>query len=313
MNEMKYQKQLNLNTLEHLSQRLNISEDQIIKISANPLYWPTREVLKQNGKTREFNVPKNELKYIQKQIYDKLLKTLEMPASYHGAVHGRSSITNAAMHVSKKVVKTFDIKSFFPSVRCERVYEVFVNDLGCCPDIGRILTRLTTHNYCLPQGASTSAFLACLVFKKAEKRISNMLKGKGIAFTVYIDDICFSSNGSEINFNNLIKNILNQCGFSINMEKLNKKGVMYRHERQEVTGIVVNEKINAKKENYRDMRALLNNCLKNGVDSQKEKYFVKNKKPLSKESILGKISWIKRINLSKGQNLEMIFNQVQWN
>jgi hypothetical protein len=284
-----------------------------LKTSENPPYWPERKELKRNGGYRKFNVPKTLLRNIQKKILDNLLTSLKMPDSFYGGMKGKSAEKNADKHVGRFILLKYDIKEFFPSIRPSAVYKAFTRDLDCTPEIARILTELTTHKHGLPQGAPTSPMIAALVLKKAEFRISNMLKPVGIHPTIYVDDICFSSDSCKVlNYENSIRRILQQCGFKINQQKFKGKGIAYSWERQEITGFVVNKKRNIPKNKYKQLRSILYNCAKHGVAAQKEKYYEAFQKELTKNAVLGRISQMERTNANMGKILMKVYNLIKW-
>lgn len=85
-------------------------------------------------------------------------------------------------------------------------------------------------------------------------------------YTRYADDLTFSTNDkyflkNKIKFYDEIKNEIERFGLSINNQKTR---LSYKDSRQEVTGLVVNEKININRKYYRTTRAMANNLYKKG-------------------------------------------------
>ena len=76
---------------------------------------------------------------------------------------------------------------------------------GCTPAIARILTKLTTHKYQVPQGIPTSTIIANLVFKPIGLEFEQLAKEHHIKFSMFVDDITLSSKSD---FKKLIPNIL---------------------------------------------------------------------------------------------------------
>ena len=86
----------------------------------------------------------------------------------------------------------------------------------------------------MPQGAPSSPVLANLVFSKTAIQIIELIKNRRIAFTVFLDDLTFSSNED---FQDLISPIL--AIIKANRFFVNYKKIHYRKDRCEVTGLIV--------------------------------------------------------------------------
>ena len=85
-------------------------------------------------------------------------------------------------------------------------------------------------------------------------------------YTRYADDLTFSTNDkyfsvSKENFMQDITNVIEQSGFRINEKKTR---LSYKDSRQEVTGLIVNEKINVDSRYYRKTRAMANHLYLKG-------------------------------------------------
>ncbi len=110
----------------------------------------------------------------------------------------------------------------------------------------------------LPQGAPTSPVITNIICQRLDLLLSGVAKRFGLKYSRYADDITFSSmhnvyqNGSEFIIE--IKRIITEQGFQINENKtrLQKKGY-----RQEVTGLIVNEKVNVQQRYIKSLRMWL--------------------------------------------------------
>ncbi len=58
--------------------------------------------------------------------------------------------------------------------------------------VAACLTKLTTKNNQLPQGAKTSSYLANLVFWNCEPRLYEALRTQGVTYSRFVDDISLS-------------------------------------------------------------------------------------------------------------------------
>jgi retron-type reverse transcriptase len=85
-----------------------------------------------------------------------------------------------------------------------------------------------------------------------------MAKQYGFDYTRYADDLTFSASGESLrNISNIFQNtrlIVEQEDFEINEQKTR---VIRRYQQQEVTGIVVNDKLNVSRRKAQNFRAVL--------------------------------------------------------
>ena len=132
--------------------------------------------------------------------------------------------------------------------------------------------------YVLPQGAPTSPIITNTICDTLDRRLAGLAKRFGLRYTRYADDITFSSmhyvysgNGEFINE---LARIINTQGFVINEAKtrLQKRGSC-----QEVTGILVSDKLNVTKKYVREIRSLLYIWDKYGYSAAMSRFFPKYK------------------------------------
>lgn len=183
-------------------------------------------------KMRTITPSKGALKKIQSSIKRNILDKVVIPKHIQGGVKGKSNISNAKTHQGKKYKFTTDLQDFFPSVKNNLVYSVFLR-IGLTNVQARWLTRLTTYKYGLPQGAPTSPALSNLAFIPIDEKLISICNSDGITYTRYIDDLTFSSG---IDFEQRIPEILRTViygGFKVSFRKTVYCG------KQTITGIVV--------------------------------------------------------------------------
>lgn len=142
--------------------------------------------------TRIINPPKPELKEIQKRINAYLVKSIPLPNYAFGGVKRKDNIRNARFHKGQKYVFQTDLKDFFPRITNRMVYTMFVEN-GFSHDVASLLTKLTTFQGHLPQGAPTSTTIANLVFVPTGKAIQSIADREGLRFTTFVDDVTISS------------------------------------------------------------------------------------------------------------------------
>ncbi len=233
-----------MKNLNELYKQLDVSKSTISTIALNidRYYYKTKQPKKKFGqdqtddqgniKYRELLPPVDPLKKIQSKIYNQLQK-ITLPQCMYGAVQGSNNVFNALEHIENKYFLTIDLKDFFKRVNNKQIHKVFI-DNGYSWDVARILTKLTTYEYGLPQGAPTSPTLANLAFKKTVLQLLDLIRAYDITFTVFLDDLTFSS---KKDFEYLVPKILD-------IIRANKffphyKKTHYRENLCDVTGLFV--------------------------------------------------------------------------
>lgn len=137
------------------------------------------------------------LKTIQRKIVDRILSKVTFPGYLHGGIRDpklpRSIYSNARVHSGAKTVILQDIADFFPSITNEHIQHVFVGLFRFSADVATLLTNLVTREGQVPQGASTSSYLANQVFWDIEPALVTRFKAQGMAYSRFADDITVSS------------------------------------------------------------------------------------------------------------------------
>jgi len=249
-------------------------------------YYRPKPRLKSDGKIRTLYIPQGKLKEIQAAIKTEILDRVHWPSTIHGGVRRRSILTNARVHVGHAVVFAMDVKDCFPSIGPERVVRIF-KSLGFDGEAADLLTILTTWKFQLPQGAPTSTALANLALAPIDARISGLAADQGFSYTRYVDDITVSGGWRLLKFRRLLVRIVEYEGFRV---KPSKVETMHMGQRQVVTKLVVNGKVNLPREKRDEIRSDLLAVLKNTpVDIT--------------PSMLGRLHWLKYVNPALGLRL----------
>jgi len=217
------------------------------------------KIPKKSGGVREIVAPDKTLKFILQKI-NLILSNIHQPTIHsHGFLFGRSIKTNAQKHINKKFILNIDIKDFFPSVNFYRIKkELQQKPFLLQEPFAKIIANFCCLNKVLPQGAPTSPIITNIVCKNLDINLSKIAKKYKLDYTRYADDITFSGNKFVFS-KKLFKEIekeLKKEKFKLNPEKTR---IQNRSMRQEVTGLVVNEKVNVNRKYIRNLRALIHN------------------------------------------------------
>jgi len=252
----------------HLALLVGYKLQYLIKASNSPqLFYRTFTIPKKSAGTREIAEPLPSLKEIQKWILKKILNNCAF-SNYAKAYISKTSIRdNARFHRGQEKVLSIDIKDFFGSIKYRKVYDVF-RRLGYNKPVSTMLANLCCLDESLPQGAPTSPALSNLVAINIDKRIAGFSKKHVFRYTRYSDDLAFSGKFSVSLVINFVRNVLSSEKFSINENKIR---LMHTHQRQEVTGIVTNEKLQVPRELRKKFRQEIYYIQKFGLDSHIER------------------------------------------
>ena len=192
--------------------------------------------------TRTINPPKGQLKIIQKRINAYLVEHIKMPEYAYGGVKGKDNILNARFHKGQRYVFQTDLKDFFPFITNKMVYEMFLRN-GFSHDVSSLLTKLTTYNGHLPQGAPTSTIIANLVFVPTGLELQGIAEREGLRFTTFVDDVTMSSQTDFKHVVPEIVEVIKSHNFRISHGKTSYKsgitditGVLMLNNRMSVTG-----------------------------------------------------------------------------
>jgi hypothetical protein len=260
-----------------------------------------------------------------------------------GFVRDKSIVTNARQHAASNYVYNIDLKDFFPSIDQARVWKCMqlrpfnltkestekktdtaTNRLEianiiaalCCTEME--VERINkdgdwekVKRNVLPQGAPTSPVMTNIVCQRLDFLLTGVAKRFNLKYTRYADDITFSSmhnvyqQGSD--FLSELNRIIIQQGFTIKESKtrLQKQGY-----RQEVTGLIVNEKVNVQQRYIKQLRMWLYYWERYGYDKAFEFFlpqykadrgFSKKGKPDMANVIGGKLDYLRMVKGSENE------------
>jgi retron-type reverse transcriptase len=296
------------------------------------LHYKQVLIQKRNGTVRLLEAPKARLKGIQRRILRDILTPVPVHDRAHGFVAGRSCLTGAQSHAHEAVVASFDLAAFFPSIGAPRIHGIF-RSLGYPWAVARHLTGLCTtitpssvinrlsvppgdtaalramygvrH---LPQGAPTSPALANLLAWRLDRRLDGLARAAGANYTRYADDLAFSGDAdfarSIGRFDKAVTAITGEEGVHLNQSKTR---IMHRHERQRVTGLVVNDHSNVGRDEFDTLKAILHNCARKGPHGQN-----RTAEPDFRRHLDGRVAWVEQVNPHRGIRLPRLFDRIAW-
>lgn len=261
---------------------------------------------KRNGGKRLIEAPIDpDLILIQQRFKNLLDKEYVkyLPSCVHGYIKERNIVSNAKAHVcgAHEYIIKIDIRNFFNSISYERLFGLFykvwfnkkTNKSMLDNQTINAMCIISTCNKHLPQGSCISPVLSNMVCKRMDRQLCEYAKKYNAIYTRYADDITFSVEskddlpaflngnfpyGKSTFINHNVISIILDNGFEINK---NKFRLISKNRSQYIAGIVINKKINVRRQYIRNVRACLHN--------------VEHKKCIPPRSLIGKINHIRQV------------------
>ena len=270
-------------------------------------YYHLACIKKKSGGERILNVPAVSLKIVQRWILDNILENLHVSQYAMGFCKNKSIVTNAKNHLGKACVINVDLKDFFPSITQKQIFNIFYY-YGYTIGVSYMLSRLCTCESRLPQGAPTSPYLSNIVCLKLDKRLSELSKRFEAEYTRYADDITFSSDSDISNILPIVKEIIIDEGFQLNEKKTR---VLFKHQKQEVTGLLVNgNRIRVNKKYIKKFKQEIYYCKKYGVEDHLK--HIGCKKHFYCDHMYGKAYFINMVDEEMGKKFIEELNSIDW-
>jgi hypothetical protein len=262
---------------------------------------------KNPARFRLITAPEPELKQLQARLL-KLFGEIGLSDGVHGGVRGRSPRTNAQQHLGQPYVVNVDVRNFFPSVNHRNVCRLLRHELGWGRDVARLVTRLTTYDGEIPQGAPTSTAIANLLLAQpVDRHVAQRADELGAVSTRFVDDLTFSGVDPmpliAIAGKSLSTRSLRIYRKTTRFQPKPKLKITPHWERQEVTGLVVNGKFGPTVSRaYRDnVRGAIHAL-------RKEKNIVRREKAIC--SIRSRIGYVKQFNPGPAKRLSRFLESV---
>lgn len=294
-------------------------------------HYTYRRIPRPHGRSRLLEIPKYQLREIQRRILHELLDALPPHDAAHGFRPGRSARTFAQIHSGQKCVVRMDLESYFSSISVSRIWGVF-RLAGYADPVAHVLAGLVTTRTPndvrrdflhspdaaerrtgawlgaphLPQGGPASPALANLVTYRLDARLAGLARRLGAVYARYADDLAFSgmSRPAATALTDRVEQIVREEGFRVNADK----GIVRADcARQLVTGLVVNAHPNVPRAEFDRLKAILHNAAVHGPATQNTAGH-----PDLRAHLLGRVAWVEHVNPAKGARLRRVFERIDW-
>ncbi len=273
-------------------------------------------VPKKSGGERRLASPLPRLASCQRWIFEQILRRLPTHPQAHGFVTGKSTVSNARVHVQRAVLLNQDLCEFFPTITFPRI-RGFFKALGYSPAVATLLALLCSEcprqrvlfkgqayfvasgPRALPQGACTSPALSNLIARRLDARLAGLARRLDWSYTRYADDLSFSAdapaNERLAYLMARVRHIVEDEGFEINQKKTR---VLRQNARQAVTGIVVNERVAVPRKLRKRLRAILHQARRTGIEAQN-----RDDHPYFRSWLQGMIAYVSMVDPVRGSQL----------
>jgi len=287
--------------LSSLTKDLGVSAKTLYSLSnhIDSHYYKTK-IPKKNGEYRELSVPDEFLKTIQKRIVEKLLVYEEVSPYATAYKYGASTVKNAYPHLKRYTILKLDVRHFFDKIIYPMVKDKIFPEAKYSESNRILLSLLCIYNGALPQGAPTSPIISNIIMKDFDNIVGGWCKEKKIRYTRYCDDMTFSGEFNHTEVISFVKDELKKMGFYLND---NKTVIANKGQKQLVTGIIVNEKLNVPLLYRKKIRQELYYCKRFGIASHLQRKKLTISEPDYLKKLLGKVNYVLSVD---DTNKEMI-------
>jgi retron-type reverse transcriptase len=274
-----------LDSLDLLCNLLGVKKGHLLFICykrADEQKYKSFEIPKKRGGLRKIDSPQKGLRVVQQKLAELLTENLEFKPCVQGFIKGRGILQNAILHKKSNWVLNVDIKDFFGSINFGRVRAVFIaKPFEIHPDVATVIAQICCFNNYLPQGAATSPVVSNIVASILDNRIIKHVRSHRLIYSRYADDITLSakrnfpreiahvSDGRTIIGEDLA-NIFSRASFEINEKK---SRLQSKYDRQEVTGLITNKKVNIPAEYKNKVRTAIYHWIQDPKEAER-KYFI---------------------------------------
>ncbi|MDP2188796.1 MAG: reverse transcriptase family protein [Sphingobacteriaceae bacterium] len=302
---------LTLNRPGDVCRFMKMGKSDFEKLLNEPVYRSFYIPKKRNGK-RKLEAPSGLLKKKQRWLNHHLQAYYLQVKS--NAAHGfvalpkgenqrANVVQNALPHVGKRHLLNIDLKDFFQNISGKRVYELFKGPYFQFSDqVAIALSLLSTYQGHLPTGAPSSPVLSNWVCLELDQALEVHCACLGMTYTRYADDLTFSRDVpfSRAEVEALVA-LIEQHDFKINRRKMRLTGP---NRQQQVTGVVVNERLSIDRRQLKKIRAMLHDAEKSGLEKATDRHLGKSGSALVQQQhfvakLQGNVAWVGQV---RGKN-----------
>lgn len=213
-----------LHSLRGLAWQLAIPVEQLLQLASEPDEHYDPFPLKRKGKKpRNIDNPLGWLKSVQRVMRRRVLVPHPVDESARACVAGGSPLKHARVVTGMKHVAETDLKNCYPTITNDMVFNLY-RSLGYGVRPASVLTRLSTWERHLPQGAPTSDLLANLFMRPLDDRIKAIAGERGLVYSRCMDGFVVAGNGRTREALGLVIKEIRSVGLAVRGSKTRNAG-----------------------------------------------------------------------------------------
>jgi len=274
-----------LKSRSDIANLLEISEQTLIYYVyrlPKDIQYKNFAIHKRRNGDRIISAPITPIKIIQRKLNSILQLIYEPRTSAYGFRKLKNIKMNAQQHINSQLVLNIDLKDFFDQIHFGRIKGAFRSTpFNFNEEVSSTLANICVLDGKLPQGAPTSPVISNIVCWSLDKYLEKFTKKyRGCKYTRYADDITISTKNSvfppeivkkvtdKVLLGDELLETFTRCQFQLNTEKTRISRI---DKRQLVTGLIVNQFVNVKREYIRTIRKNLFIWEKFGINALQNK------------------------------------------
>jgi hypothetical protein len=275
-----------------------VDKNRSDKLDIKKVETGIRKLITDKNEKIQYKISNGQFKFINDNNYKNYLKRLEKEGLDFKKEIVKYMASNENIESLKKLmVGKGQLANIIASLSCSEMLVERKDKVG---------KWIKVKKNVLPQGAPTSPVFSNIICQRLDRRLTGVAKRFNLNYTRYADDITFSSMHNVYQENSKFLQELNRIikdqNFHIKESKtrLQKTGF-----RQEVTGLIVNDKVNVRKRYIKQIRMWLYYWEKYGYfkaesiflrDYTIDKGHTKSAKPNFQNVLSGKLEYLKMVN-----------------
>lgn len=241
------------------------------------------------------------------KLHKRLMKlfNIKIEPYIKSGIKRESHITNAKYHQNSKYFLLMDIKSFYPSMTKSLIKKHLILTYKQSSNVAEFISNLVTIQQAkadgkraLVTGSPLSQYFSYIINKKMYDELQEVSKKENIIFSVYVDDMSFSSKAKiTYKFHTKAYSIIKKYGYTIHTENDKKVFRGNAGNKAKITGVKIS------KQGFRILSKHKENIQK----------IIKSESHIEKQkSLLGMINYAIQVNpkYSKYMNLLKKYKKI---
>jgi len=193
------------------------------------LYQHPFDVPKKSGGARQIIPAGNDLRYVQAVVAQWIIKSLPLANDY--CYIGAGVLSAVLPHKGAVAGYVCDLKSAFEHVTRKRVENEFRLHASIVPeDLVMPITDLLVLGDRARQGCVSTPYVYDFVVRPLERHLALIAKRFKVAFTLYVDNMCFSTADPEADLHQLqttVRHTVDGFGWELSVDRIDTEAIRF--------------------------------------------------------------------------------------